>query len=254
MHMKSLHPLASTDATDSAEIGQARPLRHQATPSSATLLLVALLGVDGLLILGHVGFFAFGLDDGKLLLSYARGYGELFMYAKFAALATAAAALALWRREFGWLWWAFLFAFLCFDDAYEAHEQVGRQLGDWLAVQMGMDPRGHLLSFRWRDLGEALYLGGAALLILGPLVAAYRRGGPVFRKASRRLAVMLLLLIICGIGFDLLHRNSLLQEFRAVVHMIALMEDGGELVVVSLMAWMLMRSTTRGFLESQVAD
>src|SRR5687768_12549074 len=104
-------PLPLASVTD----GPPRPAR---LPGVSSALFIALLALDLLLIAGHLVFFAFDLDDGRLLLSYEPGYGEVFQYAKFFGLAAVLAACAVCSGQARWLAWALVFSYLGLDDAF----------------------------------------------------------------------------------------------------------------------------------------
>jgi hypothetical protein len=207
--------------------GESREPSVLPLPRLSTALLIALLTLDVLLILGHVAFFAFRLEDGRLLLSYEPGYGEIFQYAKFFGLATVLVTCAIFARQFRWLSWALVFLFLGLDDAFYLHETFGRRWRD----------AGREFGFRTQDIFELIFSAAVGTLLLGAVALAWRRGDELFRRLNRRLLLALLALAAVGVGVDIVHEHTWVQARRWLHHTLGLVEDGGELLVVSVMAW-----------------
>jgi hypothetical protein len=204
-------------------------------PALSTTFLVALLVLDSMLIFGHVAFFAFGLNDGRLLLSYEPGYGEVFQYTKLFGLAVAFTACAVVARRGTWLAWTLVFAYLGIDDAFYLHETFGRRWQD----------SGREFGFRVQDGFEALFSATVGLVLLAALALSWRRGDALFRWLSVRLLVGLAGLAFVGVGIDILHEHAWVQPYRWLHHGLGLLEDGGELVVVSIMVGMVAQALDR---------
>jgi len=192
----------------------------------AGLLLWLLLAADGLFIAVHL--WAAEARPGQRLLSIEadNGYPEVFQYLKFFWLALLTALLAWRTRAFGCLSWSGLFLYLLLDDLLRLHEDGGAALAE--AWQLPA-----LLGLRPKDLGELAVTAGAALVLLPAIALAWSRGGPGLRSLSRRLAPLLALLVLAGVGLDLL--ASALQPTGWPRLLLGILEDGGEMVVVSLM-------------------
>jgi hypothetical protein len=192
----------------------------------AGLLLWLLLAADGLFIAVHV--WAAEARPGHRLLSIEadNGYPELFQYLKFFWLALLMALLAWRTRAFGCLSWSALFLYLLLDDLLRLHEDGGAALAEAWELPA-------LLGLRPKDLGELAVTGGAALVLLPAIALAWRSGGPVLRNLLRRLAWLLALLVLVGVGLDLL--ASAWHPTGWARLLLGLLEDGGEMVVASLM-------------------
>lgn len=80
----------------------------------------------------------------------------------------------------------------------------------------------------------------SAAVFVGFLVlpgAAYWRDRRASMRISRPLLALLLALVVAGVGFDALH-----VAFRAIANTtLVLLEDGGELLVVSATCWFAFR-------------
>ena len=69
------------------------------------------------------------------------------------------------------------------------------------------------------------------MLLSGPIAAAYRAAAEPERVFTRRLALLFGLLVVFGLGVDALHSAVSAVPFTSLL---AVPEDGGELLAVSL--------------------
>jgi len=192
----------------------------------AGLLLWLLLAADGVFVAVHL--WAAGARPGHRLLSLEadNSYPELFQYLKFFWLALLLTLLAWRTRALGYLAWAALFLYLLLDDLLRLHEDGGAALAE--AWQLPA-----VLGLRAKDLGELAVSAAAALVLLPAIALASYRGGAALRGLSRRLALPLVLLGLAGVGLDLL--ATALQLVGLPRLLLGTLEDGGEMVIASLM-------------------
>lgn len=198
----------------------------QAAGRRARTLLAALLAVDALLIALHVMQRLGWLHDAAFRLQQDGGVAEWWQYGQTASVA--ALLLALWRMRGPALYaaWAALFVYIVTDDALELHEQVG----EWLAHAAALPPVGGL---RPQDLGELMVLGCAGIVLVGGcLVAHWRCPDRVARGHSRVLLGLLGLLVVCGVFADM--GQFAMAAAGLPLHGMTILEDGGEIVAVSL--------------------
>lgn len=200
---------------------------------------LALLGADLGFILLHAANYAVGFsEDYRLNISQDRGFAEMFQYLKLAGLMLLLSALALRRRTWLYFAWAVLFGGVLIDDAFQLHEQVGL----FLANTVGLVSPTRLL--RPIDIGEALVFAVMGICLLGLIVFSHRRSSdPKARKTSQGLALLLGLLVICGVGLDLVHSvfesaSSMGSFYGTLANLSTVLEDGGEMVVLSAMLWL----------------
>ena len=157
-------------------------------------------------------------------LSQEGGYSEVFQYLKEFVIGGGFAVL-LWKtRQPVYLVLSAVFLFFLLDDALALHEAAGAHL----ATDLGLPS---FQSLRARDLGEVLFAGGVGVAMLGLGLMAYRRSDARSRTMARQTAAAVGVLAVFAVGIDLLH--SLFIEVWGLSFFLLVVEDGGELVVMS---------------------
>ncbi|MFA9563235.1 MAG: hypothetical protein ACERLM_00785 [Acidimicrobiales bacterium] len=185
-------------------------------------LLAALLVVDGCFLVAHGAhvYTTRVLDRSRwyvFALDRDQGLAEIWQYGKYAALVLVLALLA-WRARSAVLGaWALAFGVLALDDIAELHERAGRALDD--------------VAGSGEALGELGYLVVTGAALFAVILVAWTRSPVSTDRLARALVAMGAILVIVGIGADLLHAlvddNDWANEIGRVV------EDGGALVVLS---------------------
>jgi hypothetical protein len=200
--------------------------------------LFALLGADLGFILLHVAKYLIGFsDDYRLNISQDGGFAEIFQYCKMAGLVLLLSALAVQQKTRLYAAWAVLFAGVLIDDAFQLHEQIGFFLANTASVS---SPTRLLRAV---DIGEAIGFAAMGICLLGLVIFSHRRSyHPKARATSQGLGLLLGLLVICGVGFDLMHSlfesaSSMGSFYGALANLFTVLEDGGEMVVLSAMLW-----------------
>ncbi len=194
-----------------------------------TRFLLALLSIDALFILAHLAYvFLPQVTNENLDIGTDRGYGEWFQYLKWCALIIAFMLLVIRRKDSNYLGWAVFITYLLLDDAFMVHETLGGEIASHL---MFSPPWG----LRLQDIGEVIVSCLVAVPLLIVIDIAYRRGRIPFVKASQDMLLLLVGLAFCGIGFDLAH--FIVKLGRYVTVFLEIVEDGGEMIMTSLMLW-----------------
>jgi len=192
-----------------------------------TGLLVVLLMVDGLAILTDViaTFLKdYNPDLPKWLLWNFRLDVEFSVWAVFGYLKLIAISVLMWLcyRRTGLV--SFLLLFLVYfyttlDDMFTLHEQAGRVLGAWTSTNFAV--------------GETLYFVIVGVFIVSILYRAVSRATKTYHSETWLLAVGLL-----GIGFFAAFINMieglLTGLSRSMLKVFSLIDDGGEMVVSSV--------------------
>lgn len=197
-------------------------------PATILLLFVALCSASALIAFDLA--YRYGrLDDVQLPiwfdLSVERGLGEIYEYCLVGtgAFALGLAAIRLQSWIFGGL--AALLAYLVADNSLELHERMGEWMGQYLPTTYGLDP-GHS--------GEALYMGGLAMIVLAICVALLRRNCDRLGASAAIIIGLVGLTGIFGIGVDAFTATLEGGEGSLLLWLTGL-EDGGELVCFGLL-------------------
>ena len=126
--------------------------------------------------------------------------------------------------------WAVLFGVLLLDDLLKVHEVAG----EWVVSLLRDDPDRYLVNgMRTQDLGEIAVLAAIVLPVVAILIRNHVRGAETSRRIDRKLTLLLVPYATFAIGLDLI------AEFftgRTTKFVLTLIEDGGELVMLSLIA------------------
>ena len=203
------------------------------------LALVVLLSIDALLI---ITFFALEAADQRgaiatvpdlLKINARESVGTLLLFLKFLLGAVVLylagrRADAAWPKEI-----ALVFFLLWFDDWGEVHEFFGDVVANMLSL-------GALGPLDPDDIGEVIYLVPFAVLCFGLLFHALRQAPPHARGAVAWLIGLLAGLAFFGVGADLIARaaDHMKTERLFDPHLVtSVFEDGGEMVMGSLMLW-----------------
>lgn len=199
-------------------------------PPTVVVVLSALLLTDSAFILAHAlhklwPFFA----DGAFALETERGYPEVFQYLKFASVIAMTGTLWSKTREPVYGAWMLLFAYMLCDDAFQVHER----LGAFVAAQWHYRSA---VGLRARDFGELTVTCAAATALLPLILLAHARGGRRAQDDSRGLALCAAGLVFFGVVLDMAHVVAD-GAGRYVSGVLGVLEDGGEMVVVSLLCW-----------------
>jgi hypothetical protein len=191
-------------------------------------LLYMLLLVDVLFIAIHV-VHVWSPWLRSLFYSIERdgGLAEQYQYIKLVWLAACLGAAFLQRRGRAFAGWAVFFAFLLLDDALQIHERAGGVL----AQAFGIPP---MFGLRAKDFGEVMVAGIVGTAACAFAWLAIRRGGQSSKRLSADLLCLLAALALFGVFVDVLHTITFFR-LPAVAPVFALIEDGGEMLVVSAM-------------------
>ncbi len=197
-------------------------------------LLVLFLLVDVFIVLLDVSHFITGrLGDPFFSIDTDRGFGESFQYVKEICVVLLLLFLAA-RKPSGFLYasWAIVFGCLWVDDCLMVHERLGRLVSS----HWGFLPVCHL---RARDLGELCVLVPWGALLIGLIAVAHWLSGEAARRFSRGLFLLFVLLIVFGVVGDPLHSILTYSFWGDAIG--SKVEDGGEMVMMSLIFWYVLR-------------
>lgn len=196
---------------------------------SASLLLFTFLLADLAFVTIHLfhnltPYFANSMFNIEL----DNGYAERYQYLKYLGIIFVIGSLCIKRKTLLFLPWALLFTYFLADDAWQMHER----LGGWIAEGIAFRP-----PFRLRklDLGELVVTMTAGLILLPSFLAAYYFGPRPVRLIFHNLFLLLTLLLAFAVVTDMVHA-AFIGSPRIELYL-GVIEDGGELIAVSLFAW-----------------
>lgn len=197
--------------------------------TSASTVLLLLIAADCAFIVMHLlRRFTHVIDTPMLSLTRDRGHPEFYQYTKEFWIVILLLSILKKTRVIGYSVWILLFLYLLLDDALQIHETFG----GYIATRFGFTPS---LGLRAQDFGELAVSTMAAAFLVTALILPYMRGDPEFRQVTRHLVLIMLALAFFGVFVDMLHfvvpGGGILSALLAVV------EDGGEMVVMSLIVW-----------------
>jgi hypothetical protein len=185
--------------------------------------LAWLLAIDAALIAVHIALRLAGRDIPLFNISLDQSMGEFFEYAKEAFIAGLLGVLAYQRRDIVLACWSGLFAYLLADDALELHEQIA----PWLAALAW--PGGGEKSV---ILAEFMFLMTFAAIAAGITLTLVLRHRLRLDTVHRDLLLLFCALAAFGVVLDLVHG---LVGLFIVPRIFGLIEDGGEMVVMSML-------------------
>ena len=199
--------------------------------------LAVMLGVD-LVFIAVSGVRAYhGMPRDNWHISVDGGFAEIWQYAKWTMLILVSVVLASKSRAAVYLVWAIIFLYLLIDDSLSIHEDYGLRL----ASQLGLRPA---FGLRARDFGELMVTAAAAGVLLGALAIVYRKTlQEKPRIFTRHMLWLLVALVFFGVGVDVLDIAVPWATARSVLEQI---EDGGEMIVASLMTGYALAISTAG--------
>lgn len=212
----------------------AAPLVRVDLDRQSDRLLALLLGTDILLIAVHLlnrHSPVFSRTDFSITAD--GGFAEVFQYVKELWIASMLVALAVraWRSARSrascavYLAWAALFAYLLADDLFQVHERVGESM----AARAGFEG---MIGLRAGDLGQLLVTAFAAVVLLGGVFLGHRWADRTGRAMSASLFVLVLALGGFGVVADTIH--ALVSSLPVLDSVLGVLEDGGEMVIMSL--------------------
>jgi hypothetical protein len=172
-------------------------------------------------------FSDIGFSSSAFSVTRDGGLGETYQYLKMFWIVLLLTGVSVRTGRLSYVSWALLFLYLLLDDSLQLHER----LGSMVASRMGYAPAFHL---RAQDFGELTVVGSVGLFFACVLALTWWRGDQEFRRVSRGLALLFGVVVLFGVGVDMLHSMA---DSPALTAALALLEDGGEMVAMSFVCW-----------------
>lgn len=196
---------------------------------SASRLLKILLAIDIVFMVIHVCVRMFTDSwNSVFLIDTDNGVAENFEYIEYVMVVCFAGYLAFSKKLYGFLGWLFLFFFLFLEDCFEFHEHAGLYFAKALNFKSAF-------GLRPRDFGELTYEGFLGIFVFSAIGWMYYKGNEFFRKTSIDILLLFLLFLFFGVGVDMLAET--VHEVHIVSIVFTLLEDGGEMIMLSVLVW-----------------
>lgn len=155
-----------------------------------------------------------------------KGYPEIFQYVKYGIILVVILQLMIKHEQRNFVGWGFLFTLLWLDDMLQFHENAGAMISS----MVGFTPK---FGLKAEDFGEMVYAAIAGTFLLTLIGYCYYKGSTIFRQRNHILLFLFGCLLFFGIGVDMVH--SFFRDVNKLNLLIAAVEDGGEMLVMSLM-------------------
>ncbi len=208
-----------------------------------------LLGIDFAFIAASIWRAQLGLGGGEDLFDIAkdRGYAEQFQYIQLGGVILLLALLAARVKSAFIGGWAVIFSILLIDDRVSIHERGGAYIAEWFSFQP-------LFRLRAVDYGEIAVFALWGLISLAILfIANSIDQSNIGRKVSKTLFLSLLGFAFFGAFFDMLHIIAINVYTLSPMqnNIFDAIEDGGEMVVISLVLWFVYRTFIKALHDRQ---
>lgn len=199
------------------------------------LLLALLISGDLLFIILYVLSRIYRFTDmTPFRLDIEGSHPEFYQYIKLLWIVLLLIHLAVITRGKGYISWILVFLYFLADDSLQFHERTGRFLGELITFQ----PPFGLLA---KDAGELIAFALFGIPLLALLIWTYHRGSPTFKRISKDLLLLVVVFAFFVVVFDLAHAILEPNLGRTVNRILTLIEDGGEMVIVSIITWYVFR-------------
>lgn len=186
---------------------------------SVVLFLTLLVTVDLAFVIVQCWLIAVDSPNLPLRVDMDRSYPEVYQAIKCVFLSVLIVACAMHYRSWRICLRLVATGYFFLDDIMMLREKPAIELMDrW-------DPP-LLPGLRALDTAEPILIAAAAGLIGVPLLLGYLAGGRSSRRFYQVLGLFALLLVVFGVGVDMLH----VLVMRGGLDLVSLLEDGGEAV------------------------
>ena len=184
----------------------------------ADLVFIVLDSFGGIIPIFSSTLYSLGKDG---------GYPEIYQYVKEFWIVLLMLSVYLKTKEIGHILWVMVFAYLLFDDAIRIHERVG----SIIAKNLDFTP---IFGLRPQDFGELAVTVIALVLLLTPIGFFYLRASSMFKKITRDLLLLLLIIGFFGVFVDMV---GIVVSWPQGRFLLGIIEDGGEMIAISMLAW-----------------
>ena len=190
-------------------------------PRLLTLLLLAdlaFISIHCLVIIGVISGPSYSIEADL-------GFAEIYQYIKEFWIVVLLLMLAFKKQHIIYLSWSLLFIYLLLDDCFQIHE-IG---GSLLAAYFDFKP---MFRLRPQDFGELIVSSVFGFIFLTFIGASLFMSDNMAKRVSKNLFFLLIMLSFFGVFIDMLH-----IAIPWATSIWGLIEDGGEMIVISVILW-----------------
>lgn len=216
-------------------------------PKKYINILILLLCTDLFFALLHIAHKAARLFDlfstirnDVFNLYYDLTLAESFQYVKEYWIIILFAWLIFKKKKSYYTGWALLFTYLLFDDMLGIHGGLATFFLEKFGISSTHVIFGELRYQDFGELGVSLFFG---TLFLSLIAIAYFRGGAEVRTIFHYLVGGLLLIVFFGVVNDFANRIFEEDANQIMFEITRFIEDGGEMLGMSLMSWYVLTLT-----------
>ncbi len=192
---------------------------------SSNKLLILLLLADLVFIVIDVLYRMHLVTNPLFSIQRDRGYAEVYQYIKEYWVILLLFFIAIKRVNIIYFAWFSLFIYLVLDDSLRIHEKYGEYLAHYFGLHPGFGLRGE-------DIGElivSIFFGTLLFLFIG---GAYLFSDCIAKQISKNLFILIMALAFFGVIVDMVH--IAIPWGKSIW---GLIEDGGEMLVMSIIVW-----------------
>ncbi len=203
---------------------------------SASLLLL-LLSADFIFIALHIINATSLLNSSQFNIGGDGAYAKIYQFVKLLWVIILLAYVLKSTRCSGYVSWILVFTYYLFDDALKIHLSIGSYIAN--NFDSYVSP---YLTLQPRHFGEWAVLAIAGTFLSAMVAWAYFRSPHPFKRISNDMLLLAIALVFFGVFVDL---AAAVKLGPAVKFGLGTVEDGGEIVVVSLILWYVFRLAMR---------
>ncbi len=191
--------------------------------SETQKLLVLLLSMDAVFIILHIVYRLGFSADPFFSIEKDRGHAEFYQYTKELWACLLFVILAVRKPRLLYISWALLFFYLLLDDSMQVHETAGRAISEYFNFQP-------MFRLRPLDFGEMIVSAVSGTILFGLIAFSSLKSDTAERRVSVHMFFLILFLVFFGILIDMIHVAS-----PGGHGILGLIEDGGEMVIMSVL-------------------
>jgi hypothetical protein len=212
--------------------------------ASSTWLLVLFLATDVIFIILECIYGAFaGFHPSDFSIGQDWGYAETFQYVKEFGILVLFSLFFLRHPYVISLGWLVLFLYILMDDSLQIHESLAKSISQYFDLSLESEFRARAIRVFSQHTVSAFF----GSLILSLLSIGYYYAPSPLRRMSWHLFGLFILLVLFGVFLDTVHELiglSVPSMFRIGY----VVEEAGEMVTISVIAWYVHRLTTNSHL------